>query len=73
VQVKRIQRESPQGRRKGWALRCVIVKSGDDCRQELMAMQLITAFHDIFQGAGLPLWVRPYEVWLLTCTLGHSL
>ena len=31
--VKRVQRESPQGRRPGWALRCVIVKNGDDCRQ----------------------------------------
>lgn len=33
AKVKRIQRESPHGRRAGWALRCVIVKSGDDCRQ----------------------------------------
>ena len=40
TRVKRIQRESPQGRREGWALRCVIVKSGDDCRQELLAVQV---------------------------------
>lgn len=33
ARVKRIQKESPHGRRAGWALRCVIVKSGDDCRQ----------------------------------------
>ena len=32
-QVKRLQRESPHGRRPGWALRCVVVKNGDDCRQ----------------------------------------
>jgi hypothetical protein len=31
--VKRLQRESPHGKRPGWALRCVIVKNGDDCRQ----------------------------------------
>ncbi|GLC48923.1 hypothetical protein PLESTB_000163400 [Pleodorina starrii] len=60
--VKRIQRESPHGRRKGWALRCVIVKSGDDCRQELLALQLVRTFGDIFLEAGLPLWVRYYEV-----------
>ena len=49
----RIQRSSPHGRRPGWAVRPVIVKSGDDCRQELLAVQLIKAFHDVFQvGAG---------------------
>lgn len=40
----------------------MIVKTGDDCRQELLAMQLIRAFHDIFAEAQLPLWLRPYEV-----------
>ena len=43
-------------------MQCVIVKSGDDCRQELLAMQLIRAFHDIFGEAQLPLWLRPFEV-----------
>ncbi|KAK9837506.1 hypothetical protein WJX81_007387 [Elliptochloris bilobata] len=58
----RIQRESPHGRRPGWAVRPVIVKSGDDCRQELLAAQLIRAFADIFADSGLPLQLRPYEV-----------
>ncbi|GAB4820846.1 hypothetical protein N2152v2_007892 [Parachlorella kessleri] len=58
----RVQRATPHGRRPGWDLRCVIVKSGDDCRQELLAMQLIQAFSDIFQEAQLPLWLRTYEV-----------
>jgi hypothetical protein len=31
--VRRLKRESPHGKRKGWAMRCIIVKSGDDCRQ----------------------------------------
>lgn len=39
----------------------MIVKTGDDCRQELLAMQLIRALHDIFAEAQLPLWLRPYE------------
>ena len=60
----RVQRATPHGRRPGWDLRCVIVKSGDDCRQELLAMQLIQAFSDIFQEAQLPLWLRTYEVGL---------
>jgi phosphatidylinositol 4-kinase len=40
----------------------VIVKTGDDCRQELLAMQLIRTFHDIFAEAQLPLWLKPFEV-----------
>ena len=52
----------PNCRRPGWDLRCVIVKTGDDCRQELLAMQLIAAFHEIFVEAQLPLCLRPYEV-----------
>jgi phosphatidylinositol 4-kinase B len=59
---QRVRRASSHGRRPGWDLRCVIVKSGDDCRQELLAMQVIRAFHDIFSEAALPLWLRPYEV-----------
>ncbi|KAL3135684.1 hypothetical protein ABBQ38_006156 [Trebouxia sp. C0009 RCD-2024] len=62
AKCKRIQSESPHGRRPAWAVRPVIVKSGDDCRQELLAVQLISTFYDIFQEAQLPLWLRPYEV-----------
>ncbi|XP_044368803.1 phosphatidylinositol 4-kinase beta 1 isoform X2 [Triticum aestivum] len=40
----------------------IIVKSGDDCRQEHLAVQLVAHFYDIYQEAGLPLWLRPYEV-----------
>ena len=47
---QRVRRASPHGRRAGWALRPVIVKSGDDCRQELLAAQLIAAFHSIWQA-----------------------
>lgn len=65
---ERIRRRSPHGSRPGWDLTCVIVKSGDDCRQELLSMQLIRTFYSIFAEAGLPLWLRPYEV-LVTSNL----
>ena len=53
AKCKRIQAESPHGRRPAWAVRPVIVKSGDDCRQELLAVQLISTFYDIFQASRL--------------------
>uniref|UniRef100_A0A061QT63 1-phosphatidylinositol 4-kinase n=1 Tax=Tetraselmis sp. GSL018 TaxID=582737 RepID=A0A061QT63_9CHLO len=58
----RIAQESPHSCKPGWTVRQVIVKSGDDCRQELLAVQLIRKFHDIFTASGLPLWLKPYEV-----------
>ncbi|KAJ8769219.1 hypothetical protein K2173_000994 [Erythroxylum novogranatense] len=62
VKKERIRKNSIYGKLPGWDLRSVIVKSGDDCRQEHLAVQLISHFYDIFQEAGLPLWLRPYEV-----------
>ncbi|XWS33160.1 hypothetical protein CRYUN_Cryun22dG0055300 [Craigia yunnanensis] len=62
VKKERIRKASVYGKLPGWDLRSVIVKSGDDCRQEHLAVQLISHFYDIFQEAGLPLWLRPYEV-----------
>ncbi|XP_027074258.1 phosphatidylinositol 4-kinase beta 1-like isoform X1 [Coffea arabica] len=62
VKKERIRKASDYGKLPGWDLRSIVVKSGDDCRQEHLAVQLISHFHDIFQEAGLPLWLRPYEV-----------
>lgn len=62
VKKERIRKTSNYGKLPGWDLCSVIVKSGDDCRQEHLAVQLISHFFDIFQEAGLPLWLRPYEV-----------
>ncbi|KAI5075146.1 hypothetical protein GOP47_0009222 [Adiantum capillus-veneris] len=59
---ERIRKTSKFGNMSGWDLFSVIVKSGDDCRQEHLAVQLISHFYDIYQEAGLPLWLRPYEV-----------
>ncbi|KAE9602776.1 putative 1-phosphatidylinositol 4-kinase [Lupinus albus] len=66
---ERIRKASIYGKLPGWDLRSVIVKSGDDCRQEHLAVQLISHFYDIFQEAGLPLWLRPYEV---LCTSSYT-
>lgn len=62
LKKERIRKSSKFGSLSGWDLFSVIVKSGDDCRQEHLAVQLISHFYDIYQEAGLPLWLRPYEV-----------
>lgn len=41
---------SPYGDLPSWGLRGVIIKSGDDCRQELLALQLIRELQDIWTG-----------------------
>lgn len=60
--VARVRAASPHGHLPGWALVPVIVKSGDDCRQEHMAVQLVAALQAVFTEAGLPIWLRPFDV-----------
>lgn len=44
----------------------VIVKSGDDLRQEQFAAQLISKFKDIFDSHKLKLWLKPFNI-IATC------
>eukprot|EP00741_Cyanophora_paradoxa_P023677 tig00021612_g22871.t1 len=62
----RIRKQSPYGHLPGWRITSVIVKSGDDCRQEQLASQLIEVFYNIFREAKLPLWLRPYSVLVIS-------
>ena len=75
--MERIRESSPYGDLEGWRLMAVIVKCGDDLRQELLAYQYLSLLHRLQQSALLanfnililsvwreervPLYVRPYK------------
>ncbi|XP_076030661.1 phosphatidylinositol 4-kinase beta fwd isoform X2 [Oratosquilla oratoria] len=64
--VERIQETSPYGHLSNWRLLSVIVKCGDDLRQELLAYQLLTMFQKIWDEEKVPLFVRPYKILVLS-------
>lgn len=68
--VARVRADSPYGHIPNWNLHSVIIKHGDDCRQEQLAIQLITQFQKIFQKAKLPLYLRPYHILVTSSTSG---
>jgi hypothetical protein len=61
-QSSRIKSFSPFGQFSTWKLFKMIVKSGEDLRQEQFATQLINEFHQIFQMEKVGCWVNTYEI-----------
>jgi hypothetical protein len=62
VKKERIRKASPYGWMKNWDLLSVIVKTGDDLRQEAFAVQLIQVCDKIWQEAGTPVWVKRMRI-----------
>ena len=55
---------------KTYSIRNFIAKANDDLRQELLAMQMIKLFNDIFQKAQIPLKLHPYEILITSSSSG---
>mmetsp|Transcript_11841 Transcript_11841/g.13026 ORF Transcript_11841/g.13026 Transcript_11841/m.13026 type:complete len:673 (+) Transcript_11841:137-2155(+) len=70
VVTERIRKRSPFGHLPNWRLISVIVKAGDDCRQEQLAVQLLRQFEKIFKESKLPLYVRPYRILATSNSVG---
>ncbi|CAG9313004.1 PI4KB_4 [Blepharisma stoltei] len=60
--AERIRSKSPFGKLKTWDLLHIIVKSGDDLRQEQLAMQLISFFQQTWREKKLDLWLYAYDI-----------
>ncbi len=59
---ERFKKESPYGDFSSYRIRQVIVKGGDDLRQEMVAMQLIKKIRDYFLQDGAPLFIHVYDI-----------
>nr|XP_020474384.1 phosphatidylinositol 4-kinase beta-like isoform X2 [Monopterus albus] len=68
--VRRIREGSPYGHLPQWRLLSVIVKCGDDLRQELLAFQVLQQLKSIWEQERVPLWIKPYEILVLSSDSG---
>ncbi|KAG8430864.1 hypothetical protein GDO86_019842 [Hymenochirus boettgeri] len=68
--VRRIREGSPYGHFPNWRLLSVIVKCGDDLRQELLAYQFLKQLQSIWETERVPLWIRPYKILVISADSG---
>ena len=61
-QSERLKKVSPFGNCSSWKIFKIIIKSGDDLRQEQFATQLINEFDQIFHLENVDMWLKPYEI-----------
>lgn len=67
---QRIRRSSKYGTHPNWDLMSVIVKSGDDLRQEAFASQLIQRAAQIWRAKGVNVWVRRMQILITSANTG---
>lgn len=59
---ERIRKSSPYGWMPNWDVVSVIVKTGDDLRQEAFACQLIEVCDKIWEDANIPIWLQRMKI-----------
>ncbi len=64
--MARIRDSSPYGHYSNWRLLPVIIKSGDDLRQELIAFQFLYKLQEIWQSEHVPVYVRPSNILVIS-------
>jgi hypothetical protein len=67
---ERLRAYSPFGNVPGWGIAAIVVKAGDDLRQEELALQLIDRFNTIWRDAGLTVSVFPFNATATTSNGG---
>ncbi|XP_017695381.1 PREDICTED: phosphatidylinositol 4-kinase beta [Lepidothrix coronata] len=68
--IRRIREGSPYGHLPSWRLLSVIVKCGDDLRQELLAFQVLKQLQSIWEQERVPLWIKPYKILVISADSG---
>jgi phosphatidylinositol 4-kinase len=68
--VKQIKEKSIYRNFETYSVKSFIAKANDDLRQEVMTMQLIKRFDDIFKKAEIPLKLKPYEILITSPSSG---
>ena len=63
---QRIRDASPYGSYPNWRLLPVIIKAGDDLRQELLAFQFLTKLQQIWDSERVPVYVHPSNILVLS-------
>lgn len=66
----KIAESSPYSHFESYEIKSLIMKGGDDLRMEILAMQLIKRFSQIFKGLSSPLFLLPYEIIVLSADSG---
>lgn len=65
-----IEKESPYSDFPSYRLRQIIVKGGDDLRQEIIAMQVLKKLQEVFKKEGTSLVLRTYEIVVISSSSG---